>query len=655
MPTNDINFDDIYEMYFGKKYDHTVYIKDISVTEYISINEETGTQVGLGHIQCTDNCEMSNISMDDSTIESSKIDVSIYQNVVFMKFPPHKTDGNNLILKYNSTLQADGNPNVGNIRCEGGNKFNFEFSLAGMFIITPPAHAFYIENGSNPDFTMANTSIKASSILIYQSVCDPKIYIGVIVNLEDGGDDYQPGNVLNECLYQSLLEGIQNNTKISTKNVNQNTPLNKNKLTLDDIIKKSESNTCGTEFTSLSLKDLMPEDKENFFTWLDPTHQEKLFWICYEDTIKLKTDTLRNFHESISEKNYWNNSFNCLLKRSCPMTKSINFTYEPTSNPQLNPNLTNSVSISAKINGSNLTVDNYSENQNLRNKQDGVFDDICATGVGGTTPDDSVVVVNALGGNGEKTLLVEVDKNGNNMTGSGNNVSQDVMTNLVKTVGDLKKSIENKEDTRLPMKALFDAHQGATQPKSTISPVTKGFIWFLGIYLALTIIFALIVNISGGTIPLTINKILITLFPVLGYLNTVGKTAELGTTRIMKSVDRQIDNRLKPISTFSNRLDAILSADEKTKEIEKLQLNKERLEDKLAEVSAASAASAASAVSATSNASTSSAPPEENTLNTDQLRDELEGNTSLTGGYRKNKKIKRKAKVGYKRFRKSQL
>jgi hypothetical protein len=290
-----------------------------------------------------------------------------------------------------------------------------------MFIITPPAHAFYIENGSNPDFTMANTSITASSILIYQSICDPKIYIGVIVNLEDGGDDYQPGTVLNECLYQSLLEGISKNTTISTKNVNRKTPLTK--LTMDDIITKADDNTCETEFTSLSLKDLMPEDKENFFTWLDPTHQEKLFWICYEDTIKLKTDTLRNFHESISEKNYWNNSFSCLVQRSCSMTKSINFPYEPTINPQLNPNLTNSVSISAKINGSRLSVAHYAENQNQKNNQNGSMEDICATGVGGTTPDDSVVVVNALGANGDKTFLVEVDKNGNNVSGSGNNVS----------------------------------------------------------------------------------------------------------------------------------------------------------------------------------------------------------------------------------------
>jgi hypothetical protein len=649
MPTNDINFDTIYEMYFGKPYDPTVFIKDISVTEYISINEETGTQVGLGHIQCTDNCEMSNISMDDSTIESSKIDVSIYQNVVFMKFPPHKTDGNNLILKYNSTVQADGNPNVGNIRCEGGNKFNFEFSLAGMFIITPPAHAFYIENGSNPDFTMANTSIKASSILIYQSVCDPKIYIGVIVNLEDGGDDYQPGNVLNECLYQSLLEGIQNNTKISTKNVNQNTPLNKNKLTLDDIIKKSESNTCGTEFTSLSLKDLMPEDKENFFTWLDPTHQEKLFWICYEDTIKLKTDTLRKFHESISEKNYWNNSFNCLVKRSCSMTKSINFTYEPTSNPLLNPNLTNSVSISAKINGSNLTVDNYSENQNLKNNQNGSMEDICATGVGGTTPDDSVVVVNALGANGDKTFLVEVDKNGNNMTGSGNNVSQDVMTNLVKTVGDLKKSIENKEDTRLPMKALFDAHQGATQPKSTISPVTKGFIWFLGIYLALTI-FATFIFIYWPKLYIKPFRIF---FPIINYIIGEKAVIDIKTQNIATDVTRRLTDPMREVTSMKQNLAKLLTPDDKNAQIKELKEKAEAQAQELEQAQTQAQTQAHAQTQAPSQETTTT--PEENTLNTDQLRQELEDNPSLSGGYRKNKKIKRKAKVGYKRFRKSQL
>ena len=41
-----------------------------------------------------------------------------------------------------------------------------------------------------------------------------------------------------------------------------------------------------------------------------------------------------------------------------------------------------------------------------------------------------------------------------------------------------------------------------------------------------------------------------------------------------------------------------------------------------------------------------------------QLKKKLEEDTkkfSQLGGYSKNKKIKRKAKVGYKRFRKSQL
>ena len=163
-------------------------------------------------------------------------------------------------------------------------------------------------------------------------------------------------------------------------------------------------------------------------------------------------------------------------------------------------------------------------------------------------------------------------------------------------------------------------------------------------------IFALIFNIFGETIPSTINKILITLFPVLGYLNNVKTTAELETNRIMSSVERKIGNKLSNINSFRNKLDNILSSDTKNAQIQKLKSELENAQEQALEQSQTQAQAQSQPQSqGTTNT------PEEKTLNTDQLRQELESNTLLTGGYRKNKKIKRKAKVGYKRFRKSQL
>jgi hypothetical protein len=647
MAKNDITFSDMYKLYFNHKgYDSTKHIKDISVTEHITKNVDDDTHVAMPFNICTDNCNIENRGIE-SLINSGEVDVTIYPNIVFMKFPP-----NDLILKYNSTVQADGSTNVGNIKCEGNNPFNFEFQLVGMFIITPPSHAFYIPNPSDPSFAIPKESIKAASILIYRSVCSPQIYIGTIINLE-ADDDYNPSGP-NECLYQSILQGIVNIPLKPSKQ--SNLPLN-TKNTLQQILSVAEKNSqCDTEKTNISLNDFMPENTDEFYTWLDPYHREGLFWICYENTIKINSNYLSQFAEAISDNNFWSVSFKSLISRNVQMSKKITVNHDASGDNSINPNP--KYQITASISGSKLSVADYAAQSNQHLKQDGSLDDVCAGVPGGTQSSDPVVAVNAIGKYGKKTFLVEVDKQGKQRLGSGGGVDEEDIHNLQTSINDLRDSLQTDETniasslTTLTNK-VNDINNSAGQGKT--SKVTTIFVWFLVIYLVLTIIIALLISFK----IISAKKFLIAVFPVISYL--IGEQAAANATSgtIAGQVAKSLRSNISVIPQMQKNIANLLDSNESTKQIKELESDKRTSDSRIEELTEQLRAKDAQDAQDKASNGASGAPSAKSDpiqrVGLNEIKKKLEERASQSGGYSKNRKIKRKARIGYKKFRRSQL
>ena len=105
-----INFSEIYNLYFGTSYSPTNFVKDVSVTEFLIENEETGVIAAEPFNLCTTSCEHSHTGIN-SQIPADDIKVEVYQNIVFFKFPK-----NDAILTYTPTSQANGAPSVGEMK-----------------------------------------------------------------------------------------------------------------------------------------------------------------------------------------------------------------------------------------------------------------------------------------------------------------------------------------------------------------------------------------------------------------------------------------------------------------------------------------------------------------------------------------------------------
>ena len=645
MPTNDITFSDMYKLFFNHEgYNSTKYVKDITVTEHITTMGDDDTYVAMPFNMCTDNCTVENISID-SIINSGNVDVTVYQNIVFMKFPD-----NDLILKYNSTAQANGSVNVGNMKCQGDDPFNFEFQLVGMFILTPPSHAFYIPNPSDPTFAIPNESIKASSILIYRSVCTPYIYIGTITNLE--ADEQHNPSIPSECLYQSILDGL---TKIPyTRSKNSNIPMNKNKLNLQTILNKSDRNApCKTESTNVSLKDLMPDHTNEFYTWLDPYHKEKLFWICYENRIKINSNVLDQFADAISDNLFWNTNFKNLNSRSFQMTKTIQGNYDLSPDISINPNRTN-YSITSSVSGSKLTVDEVAKENSMNNRQDGLIDDICSSNNIESPTTDPVVVVNARGKDGDK-MLIEVNKEGERVLGSGNGMNQDDIKNLQQSIDELKNNLNDKDGNKNISGTLSELQNKITTINnksggSTLSSVSTYVVWFFVIYLILTIIFALLVYFKFINKP----KLSAVFFPAIAYFVTNENKTDIMADDIANKVRNNLSSNISSISNMRENIKTLLDKDSRTKEIDDLR------QEKNSEIESLREQLKNKPVVPNTGSSTSSSTVDienSNEIGLSELKKQLEQEAEeniQSGGSRINRKLK-KAKIGYKRFRKSQL
>ena len=156
-----------------------------------------------------------------------------------------------------------------------------------------------------------------------------------------------------QCLYGSILHGIINSVKINSLKKNTTSPLSTG--TLKYLLDKSDK-SCNTENTNIVPDHLMPEGNESFFTWLDPKYNEKLFWISYENTIKL--NNIDDFRKSISENSWWETSHNDLNSRQATMTKQITF-YNEIQSTNNNPNITPGIKITASFKGNSEDISTY--------------------------------------------------------------------------------------------------------------------------------------------------------------------------------------------------------------------------------------------------------------------------------------------------------
>ena len=323
------------------------------------------------------------------------------------------------------------------------------------------------------------------------------------------------------------------------------------------------------------------------------------------------------------------------------MTKQITSNHDVSAVQDINPNIYN-IAISSKVNESNLSIPDYNNTDKGKQAADDA-NNMCSTlmsSKSGTNGDESVVVINAKnyglsGSKNDKTVLVEVDQNGNSVSGTGSDVSGQI-DDLKKQVSTLVGSLQSQtNDTGINQQLdtittnINTLSSKVSSEKSTGS-ITNGFIYFLFTYIILSVIVSIIVIMKPPTNPSRILKIC---FPFLAYIIDYSSKLEIRSNELLSSTYRKIRPNINRIGSIENKLNQLIN---RSPEQEPLQ------EEQEVPVPAAAAPAPAPAPAAP-------APIDE--LTTNQLADQLEAQ-SQTGG--KRNKYKRK-KIAYKRFRKSQI
>jgi hypothetical protein len=326
------NFAELYKIFFGQDYKPDVYVKDVTIKEYVvKVDGKDGQVSSLGFNTCSDNC---NLIQDDrfvaNSIDSKDIKIEIYNNIVYVNLSTNTKNG----ITYAAACSANGAANIGNLK--DSDKCG-KYKLVGIFIITPPSHGLYTDSGTsrgdNINYTIPE-NIKASSILIYESIekynneaQSKSIYIGQIMYLEE---DIQESSLSpEECLYTTLLRGIYTTLKgkgqpLKNKVLKEDSTTALHIDTLDNIFNKSEkAQSCmSTARTSINLNHFTYNlEEKDFYTWLDVVEKKRLFWIAAEEPLKIPKETLEDFITSISTTEYLKKSTTKLLDSAVRMTK----------------------------------------------------------------------------------------------------------------------------------------------------------------------------------------------------------------------------------------------------------------------------------------------------------------------------------------------
>ena len=245
------NFDPSYKD--GDKYQ---YRKNVTITTS-KVKTQYDYITNEGYIICTDNCNFTHQSLNNS-INASNFMVYFYDNVVCIELSEIENPPK---VNYQGAINSIGSLDVGNLTCKDG--LLTSFTLVGMYIISPPVHAYYGFNSSRVD-------TKFEVQMVYKCDCDSgnkdqEIYIGLILYIETGEN---VGITLENSLYSTIFNSISKNNQISNLK-NSGNGISLQELTNNASCSVGNISCGGDAISSINMEDFLPTDHDQFFSWLD--------------------------------------------------------------------------------------------------------------------------------------------------------------------------------------------------------------------------------------------------------------------------------------------------------------------------------------------------------------------------------------------------
>ena len=447
-----------------------VYSKDISLING-KIETTDGRTVSTGPIICQNKCKLTHMNIDEVALAEDNL-IHIYNNYIFIELAGNTAKH---IINYNATATSNGSLSVGSFNCDNG-KISTNYSLLGLFI-GPTSHAKY--DGDNP-----SSDHKVEVNLVYQNVCNPNIYICMIVHLVSSSN----AKITTEnSLYSSLLNAVmQNDINIIKTGKNKN---GKNYTTISDF---TSGNFCNSDtgdiscnqkssINTINMNDFFPEDHNSFISWLDIINEHSLYWVAIENTIQVPQTIIDGFLNKIQtvpdsnqiQKYLDNIVYNSAVKYNKGRDKlGVVFNNSPTAhspNPVHNeiPHAKSHIefiffySTGGSISGEGQTQ----EEKDASKKNEEIAKAMC--GPLNSQGDGSTVVINRQDQNGQNPVLVELSADGTAKSSLGEIMTASQLNKLNTNIKNLQEQI--KEQPKGIGSSLISSSNGTASGASDAS------------------------------------------------------------------------------------------------------------------------------------------------------------------------------------------
>lgn len=442
-----------------------VYSKDISLING-KIETTDGRTVSTGPIICQDKCKLTHMNIDEVALAEDNL-IHIYNNYIFIELAGNTAKH---IINYNATATSNGSLSVGSFNCDNG-KISTNYSLLGLFI-GPTSHAKY--DGDNP-----SSDHKVEVNMVYQNVCNPNIYICMIVHLVSSSN----AKITTEnSLYSSLLNAVMQNdiNKIKTGG----NPVSISDFTSGHFCKSDTGDiSCNqkSSINTINMNDFFPEDHNSFISWLDIINEHSLYWVAIENTIKVPQTIIDGFLNKIQtvpdsnqiQKYLDNIVYNSAVKYNKGGDKlGVAFNNSSIAN---SPNPIHSEIPHAKAHiefiffystGGSISGEGQTqEEKDASKKNEEIAKAMC--GPLKSQGDGSTVVINRQDQNGQNPVLVELSADGTAKSSLGEIMTASQLNKLNTNIKNLQEQI--KEQPKGIGSSLYGSSNGTASGASDAS------------------------------------------------------------------------------------------------------------------------------------------------------------------------------------------
>ena len=432
------------------------YSKDISLING-KIETTDGATVSTGPIICQDKCKLTHMNIDEVALAEDNL-IHVYNNYIFIELAGNTAKH---IINYNATATSNGSLSVGSFNCDNG-KISTNYSLLGLFI-GPTSHAKY--DGDNP-----STDHKVEVNLVYQNVCNPNIYICMIVHLVSSSN----AKITTEnSLYSSLLNAVMQNDINIIKTGGK--PVSISDFTSGHFCNSDTGDiSCNqkSSINTINMNDFFPEDHNSFISWLDIINEHSLYWVAIENTIQVPQTIIDGFLNKIQtvpdsnqiQKYLDNIVYNSAVKYNKGGKKlGVAFNNSSIAN---SPNPIHSEIPHAKAHiefiffystGGSISGEGQTqEEKDASKKHEAIAKAMC--GPLNSQGDGSTVVINRQDQNGQNPVLVELSADGTAKSSLGEIMTASQLNKLNTNIKNLQEKI--KEQPKGIGSSLFGSSDG---------------------------------------------------------------------------------------------------------------------------------------------------------------------------------------------------